>query len=103
MATNGRGWPHAVSGRGIALGPDGWTPPQGCGSLAGCNPRGFGLFVLQGQGVGLILGLPMRRLLLALFLATVAVPAVEVQLLFDDKADEAKLKEAIADFAKTFA
>jgi hypothetical protein len=34
----------------------------------------------------------MRRLLLALFLATVAVPAVEVQLVFDDKADEAKLK-----------
>ena len=34
----------------------------------------------------------MRRLLLALFLVTAAVQAVEVQLVFDDKADEEKLK-----------
>ena len=34
----------------------------------------------------------MRRLFLALLLATAAVPAVEVQVVFDDKADEEKLK-----------
>jgi hypothetical protein len=34
----------------------------------------------------------MLRLLLALCLATVVLPAVEVQLVFDDKADEEKLK-----------
>lgn len=34
----------------------------------------------------------MRRLLLALFLVTAAVQAIEVQLVFDDKADEEKLK-----------
>lgn len=34
----------------------------------------------------------MRRLFLALLLATAAIQAVEVQLVFDDKADEEKLK-----------
>ena len=42
--------------------------------------------------MGLILVVPMLRLLLALCLATAAAQAVEVQLVFDDKADEEKLK-----------